>query len=108
MDSGTEKTSPTMPLSFSGERKTCQEECDEDEEDIPVTRPPSPPDGGWGWWVVLASFLCNMIVDGVCFSFGVVTKEYQAVFKASHSDVGWVGSSLAGCYLLVGKCVLQS
>ena len=29
-----------------------------------VVEVPLPPDGGWGWVVVLASFTCNMILDG--------------------------------------------
>lgn len=29
-----------------------------------------PPDGGFGWIVMLASFCCNFIVDGIVFSFG--------------------------------------
>lgn len=94
-----------MPLSYDGEKEEGKK-CLEDEEEyaeIPIPRNPTPPDGGWGWWVVLSSFLCNMIVDGVCISFGVVAAEYQKVFDSSHAMVGWVGSSLAGCYLLVGE-----
>ena len=33
---------------------------------------PSPPDGGWGWVVCAASFLCNMILDGIAYCFGVL------------------------------------
>ncbi|BFZ25529.1 hypothetical protein BsWGS_28568 [Bradybaena similaris] len=97
-----------MPSDNKGENRTegkCSVEDDDEGEDVPGFKPPTPPDGGWGWLVVLASFLCNMIVDGVCFSFGVVAKEYQKEFAASHSLVGWVGSSLTGCYLLVGPFV---
>ena len=31
------------------------------------TLPPIPPDGGYGWVIMIASFFCNVIVDGVCF-----------------------------------------
>ena len=33
------------------------------------------PDGGFGWVVVVASFLTNMIADGVTFSFGIMFDE---------------------------------
>ena len=42
-----------------------------------------PPDGGWGWVVVAASFLVNMIADGVTFSFGVLFVELQSEFAES-------------------------
>ena len=32
---------------------------EEDLEDVPL-----PPDGGWGWVVVVSSFMCNLILDG--------------------------------------------
>ena len=32
-----------------------------------ATLPPVPPDGGYGWVIMIASFFCNIIVDGVCF-----------------------------------------
>ena len=32
---------------------------EEDLDDLPL-----PPDGGWGWVVVVSSFMCNLILDG--------------------------------------------
>ena len=42
------------------------------DDDIGEVLAPAPPDGGWGWVVVFASFLCNMILDGIAYSFGVL------------------------------------
>ena len=61
------------------------------------------PDGGWGWMVVFASLVCNIIVDGVCYSFGVFKEQYVEEFGATNEQTGWVGSLLAGCYLTVGR-----
>ena len=61
------------------------------------------PDGGWGWMVVLASLVCNIIVDGVCYSFAVFKDHYMEEFGATNEQAGWVGSLLAGCYLTIGR-----
>ena len=65
--------------------------------------PPVPPDGGYGWVIMLASFVCNFIVDGVCFSFGIFYLEFLDYFKESKSKTSWVGSVLNGMYLSMGK-----
>ncbi|XP_059141336.1 monocarboxylate transporter 14-like isoform X2 [Physella acuta] len=88
-----------------GENSYADEDEEEDDEQEEDNSHPIPPDGGWGWVVMVASFLCNMIVDGVCFSFGVVSPEFMKAFKATNSQVSWVGSSLTGCYLIVGPFV---
>ncbi|KAL8616127.1 hypothetical protein ACOMHN_066614 [Nucella lapillus] len=66
---------------------------------------PSPPDGGWGWVVVVASLFCNMIVDGIGYSFGVFLLEFADYFQESKSKVSLVGSLLCGVYLFAGPVV---
>ena len=48
------------------------------------------PDGGWGWVIVFASFLVNMIADGVTFSVGVMFIEFQKEFGHSSSRTAGV------------------
>ncbi len=61
-----------------------------------------PPDGGWGWMVVLASFVANMVVDGISYSFGVFLTEFQGYYKSSQGMAALLGSVLTGCYLIAG------
>lgn len=61
------------------------------------------PDGGYGWVVVLASFFCNIIVDGVIFSFGVFLPEISNDLQVSKGATSWVGSLQTGFYLIAGK-----
>ncbi|XP_059146154.1 monocarboxylate transporter 10-like, partial [Physella acuta] len=42
---------------------------------------PTPPDGGWGWVIVCSSVFCNLIVDGIGYSFGVFLQEFVEYFK---------------------------
>nr|CAD7588946.1 unnamed protein product [Timema genevievae] len=64
-----------------------------------------PPDGGWGWVIVTASFFCNLIVDGIIFTFGMFLNDIQREFGGSKSKVAVVGSLLAGFYLMAGTYV---
>ncbi|RUS70172.1 hypothetical protein EGW08_022064 [Elysia chlorotica] len=65
----------------------------------------TPPDGGWGWVVVFSSFAISMLVDGVCFSFGIFFDEFRKEFGGSKSETSWIGSVLNGTYLAVGPVV---
>ncbi|XP_041979886.1 uncharacterized protein LOC121733638 [Aricia agestis] len=64
-----------------------------------------PPDGGWGWVVVAASFMCNFVVDGIIFTGGLLSKPIQDEFNATEGQVAPVMSLLSGFYLLVGPFV---
>ncbi|OAD56098.1 Monocarboxylate transporter 12 [Eufriesea mexicana] len=64
-----------------------------------------PPDGGWGWVIVAASFMCNLFVDGIIFSFGVFLNDISAAFAVSKARVALVGSLQSGFYLMAGPFV---
>jgi hypothetical protein len=64
---------------------------------------PAPPDGGYGWVIVFASFMCNLIVDGIAYTFGVFLDDFVQHFGEGKGTVAWAGSLLSGMYLSVGK-----
>ncbi|XP_017787533.1 PREDICTED: monocarboxylate transporter 13-like [Habropoda laboriosa] len=67
-----------------------------------ATRQPLPPDGGWGYFVVLASFLIHVIADGVTYSFGVFYLELLHYFEEGKGATAWVASILVGVTLCSG------
>ncbi|XP_015120902.1 monocarboxylate transporter 4 isoform X2 [Diachasma alloeum] len=66
---------------------------------------PPPPDGGYGWVVVFASFMCNMIVDGIAYTFGIFLEEFVRYFGEGKGKTAWAGSLLSGMYLSAGPVV---
>ncbi|CAH0564857.1 unnamed protein product [Brassicogethes aeneus] len=66
------------------------------------TKNPKIPDGGWGWWVVFAAFIINMVSDGVCLTFGLLYVEFLHEFGASNSATSWIGSLFMAVPLLAG------
>ncbi|BES99622.1 Major Facilitator Superfamily [Nesidiocoris tenuis] len=101
------------------EKKSLKETKAEDEEDGETTAEDSkmmpahtittyvtvPPDGGWGWVVVAASFVCNMVVDGIVFSFAPLLSPIAKEFNVSQSKATIAGSLLSGFYLISGPFV---
>lgn len=74
----------------------------EDDDDV-VILPPLPPDGGYGWVVMISAMMCSVIVDGVCFSFGVFFNEFVNTFESTKAQTSWVGSLVPGMYLGMGE-----
>ncbi|KAJ6654943.1 hypothetical protein lerEdw1_006414, partial [Lerista edwardsae] len=52
--------------------------------------PGEPPDGGWGWLVVLAGFLANSLTYGVLRCLGILFEDLMGAFDASAAQVSWV------------------
>lgn len=88
-------------------RRMTREDIEEEEEEfrraLDAIPPPIPPDGGWGWVIVCASFLMNMIVDGVCYSYGILMPSLIETFKTSTAMMSLGGAMLLGTYMMSGK-----
>lgn len=61
-----------------------------------------PPDGGWGWVVVFASFMVNLIADGITFSFGVFFPHFLEYFGESKGKTAWIAGIFMAMPLLSG------
>lgn len=64
---------------------------------------PTPPDGGYGWVIVICAFFIHIIVDGIAFTFAIFYNEFLIYFKEGQGKTALVGSLLAGFYLLIGQ-----
>ncbi|EEZ98055.1 monocarboxylate transporter 3 [Tribolium castaneum] len=61
-----------------------------------------PPDGGWGWIVVLASFLCNFVADGALYTFGIFLDDISKTYKSKAATVALGNSLMTGFYYMTG------
>ncbi|KAJ7426336.1 hypothetical protein WISP_16867 [Willisornis vidua] len=59
-----------------------------------------PPDGGWGWVVVLVSFFTQFLCYGSPLAVGVLYLEWLDVFGEGKGKTAWVGSLANGIGLL--------
>lgn len=86
---------PSSPITSSSSGSSSSDDEDEFSEI-------KAPDGGWGWVVVFASFMINMIADGITFSFGIFNVEFLKYFGDSKGKTAWIGSIFMASPLLSG------
>lgn len=87
-------TEETLPI--IGHQQN-QEASENDENESQA----SEDDESWyGWLVVAASFLCNMVIDGMGYSFGVMLQPLMHEFHVGAGQVAFVGSILNGVVML--------
>ncbi|KAL4707485.1 hypothetical protein ACJJTC_000237 [Scirpophaga incertulas] len=72
-----------------------------DDEDVSIAEA-RPPDGGFGWVVVFASFLVNLIADGITFSFGVFFPHFLEYFGEGKGKTAWIAGIFMAMPLLSG------
>lgn len=87
---------PSSPISASS--SSSGSSSDEDDEFSECQAP----DGGWGWVIVFASFMINMIADGITFSFGIFNVEFLKYFGDTKGKTAWIGSIFMASPLLSG------
>ena len=76
------------------------------EDDTQSVDVPIPPDGGWGWMVVLGSFIIHVVADGMAYSFGVMVVYLLNEFDdAGREEMGLIGAVMVGLTMGVGKLV---
>uniref|UniRef100_A0AAR5PJU9 Major facilitator superfamily (MFS) profile domain-containing protein n=3 Tax=Dendroctonus ponderosae TaxID=77166 RepID=A0AAR5PJU9_DENPD len=93
------KDQPSASPSSSDDSSSSSSSSSSESLEIAEARPP---DGGWGWVVVAASFVVNLIADGITFSFGVIFVEFLNYFGENRSTTAWVGSLFMAMPLLSG------
>lgn len=64
-----------------------------------------PPDGGWGWIVVVAAFFSFLISDGVIYTFGIFLTDMSQTFNCSKSQVSLTGAIMTGFFCLSGPFI---
>lgn len=70
----------------------------------PTTGPPAvpPPDGGWGWAVVLGSFISIGFSYAFPKAITVFFKDIQIIFDASYSQIAWISSIMLAVMYAAG------
>ncbi|CAL8299117.1 unnamed protein product [Merluccius merluccius] len=58
------------------------------------------PDGGWGWVIVMACFMAQLLAYGSPQSVGVLYPEWLQAFQESKGMTAWVGSLVSGVGLI--------
>lgn len=96
-------------LSFGG-KESCEvpvtksthvESTKSDERSSGVAQPP---DGGWGWIIVLSSFMIHVVADGVMYTFGIFYFELVRYFASGKGLTAWVPSIMTGVTFAIGGC----
>ena len=61
------------------------------------------PDGGWGWMIVMACFMAQLLAYGSPQSVGVLYPEWLSVFQQGKGMTAWVGSLVSGLGLIASE-----
>lgn len=69
----------------------------------PVLKPP--PDGGYGWVILAASFTISFILDAIMYSFGILLGAIKDYFVISNKSANLLTSLYTGFFLLCGPLV---
>ena len=60
------------------------------------------PDGGYGWVVVAASFICLCVLDGAAYTFGIFLDPLIEEMGGGRGQTSLAGSLLVATYAFTG------
>lgn len=60
------------------------------------------PDGGWGWFIVLGSFLCHFIIGGMERSAGLLYLYFLERYRQSAATTAWATTLASAIRLMLG------
>ncbi|CAK9300426.1 unnamed protein product [Gordionus sp. m RMFG-2023] len=83
------------------DKKVKDDDSDKTSSSSESTIPPAP-NGGYGWIIVLASFMIHFVNDGVGFAFGVIYVSFLDYFQDSRGKTAFVVSIYYAVPLLAG------
>ena len=67
-----------------------------------VTSHPVAPDGGWGWVVCGATFVCLAVNEGLALIFGLLYIDLLDYYREDPGMTAAVGSTYLGAHMIVG------
>lgn len=68
----------------------------------------TPPDGGWGWAVVLGAFISIGFSYAFPKSLTIYYKEIQEYFSVSYSQIAWISSVMLASMYAGGQWNIKS
>ena len=64
-----------------------------------------PPDGGFAWFIVVAVFFSNFLLDGIMYTFGAVMPAMTESLHSSSTAASFIGSLQVGTCFMSGPVV---
>ncbi|RNA16714.1 monocarboxylate transporter 12-like [Brachionus plicatilis] len=68
-------------------------------------RVPAPPDGGYGWVVLVATFFIAFMVAGCMYSIGIILPDIKDHFKETQEKINLLSSLNTGFFFCSGPIV---
>lgn len=62
-----------------------------------------PPDGGWGWVIVMTGFMASSIMDGISYCFFLYRDPMVHDLEIEPSDISFLSALFTGFYFIGGK-----
>ncbi|XP_027210303.2 monocarboxylate transporter 12-B [Penaeus vannamei] len=91
-------------LEKNGQRRSAKD-CGKEDKAREKTAEGAPPDGGWGWVVLLGSFVVMVLISSMGPCFSLVYSRLLLSFGSSSTTVAWIFNSFSLVWNVMGPVV---